>query len=76
MGLLVVSFVAMFALDCAFVRYTRAIVERRSMAASSYAALITLCNSAVVLSFVADPWAVLSTAAGAFCGTYVMGRMK
>lgn len=65
----------MFALDVVFGRYALALTKRRATAAASWGALCVVFQGGVILSYVHDPWALLSAAAGAFCGTFVVTRV-
>jgi hypothetical protein len=68
-GLIV--FVAMFAVDVAFTRYTYAVTTRRPTAASSWAAAIVIFNALITLGYVSSAWMILPAMAGGFAGTWV-----
>lgn len=65
------AFCIMFVLDVVFALYTGAVVNHAAVAASLWAAMIQLCNGALVLSFVKEGKTILSAMAGAFAGTLV-----
>ena len=69
-----IAFVAMFAIDYAYARYILRTGERRPVPAGAWAAVIAGLNAVMTLSFVADPWAGIAAAAGAFLGTVVSIR--
>jgi hypothetical protein len=68
---MVIAFTCTAVLDWAWAKYTHALVERRAIIAASWATMIYLLGGAVVLLYVATPWALLSAAAGGFAGTYL-----
>lgn len=68
------AFFGMVALDFIWARYTIALTEYRSLAASMWASGIALCNGVVVLSFVHQPTMLIPVCAGAFVGTYLANR--
>ena len=68
------AFVGMFALDFVCERYTRAVTERRTIAAATTAALMIVFSGTTVLSYVGRPLMLIPAAAGAFCGTYVANK--
>jgi hypothetical protein len=65
------TFVAMFALDYVFARYTAEVTNRAPALAGLWAVLIVFSNSIVVTNYVANFWMVLPAGAGAFLGTWL-----
>jgi lipid-A-disaccharide synthase-like uncharacterized protein len=63
-------FVAMFAMDFVWARYTHAIAEHRAMPASFWAVAILGFSGYVTTSYVKDPWMLIPAGVGAFMGTW------
>lgn len=63
-------FGAMVLLDVVFALYIIETAAKNSFAASAWAALIQVCNAAVVVSYAKDWRTVWPATAGAFVGTY------
>jgi hypothetical protein len=70
----VLVFLAMFALDFIWARYTAAMVDKRPHLASVYAVGIVATNGVVVVSYTSDPWMLLPAALGAYAGTWAAVR--
>lgn len=66
-----IAFVGMLVLDFVWARYTLYVTQKRPVASSVTAAVITALNGSVVLSFVHDPWTLVPAVMGAFVGTYL-----
>jgi hypothetical protein len=66
-----IVFVALFALDLVWARYTSAITDRRRMLAGVYASAIIALSGYAAINYVNDPWMLLPAMAGAFFGTIV-----
>ncbi|WP_448043806.1 hypothetical protein [Bradyrhizobium liaoningense] len=69
------TFVAVFALDVVWARYTIALTEDRPMRAGTNAAMVIALSGFATINYVNDPWMLLPAAGGAFAGT-IVGMMK
>lgn len=65
----VLAFLAMTALDLAWVGYNRATAQGRRGTASSWAVILAALSGLNALAIVSEPLALFATAAGAFVGT-------
>ena len=65
----IIVFAAMAVLDFVFAEYTKATADRKSLAASKWAALIIPLNVVVVSGYVTVWWMLVPAAAGAWLGT-------
>lgn len=64
-------FLVTFALDVVWARYTVALVARRIVSASLYAAGITALSGVCAISYVHEPWLLVPAVLGAAAGTAV-----
>ena len=62
-------FIAVFALDFVWARYTLAMTGKRRWAAGSYGALIIVLAGVAQIGYTSDPWLLVPAALGAFAGT-------
>lgn len=69
MGTAALIFAVTFALDVVWARYTVALVARRVVFASGYAAGITALSGICAISYVENHWMLLPAVAGAAAGT-------
>jgi hypothetical protein len=65
-----VVFVAVFALDFVWARYTRACATGTKLSAANYAAGIILLSGAAQIGYTNDYWLLLPAIVGAFGGTW------
>lgn len=63
-------FLALFALDFVWAKYTHALAAHQAIPASAYASGIILLNGVAVIGYTSDPWLLLPAILGAFAGTY------
>lgn len=66
-----IVFIAMFALDFVWARYTFAMTQKRAGAAATYSAVIIGLGGASTINYVSDHWMLIPAAAGAFAGTWL-----
>ena len=66
-----VVFVAMFALDFVWARYTYAMTDKRAVAAGVYAVGILLFAGTAQIGYTADLWLLFPAGLGAFAGTFL-----
>ena len=70
------AFGSMMMLDLIWVKYTHALMQYRAGAAGIWAAGIAVCMAIVTITYVSNPWMIIPTAAGAFCGTYIATKWE
>jgi hypothetical protein len=68
------AFAVMAALDYAWVRYTRIVVEGRATQAATWAASLQVLTCVNTILYTGDPWTIPGVIAGAFVGTYMGAR--
>lgn len=68
-------FFATMATDILFALYVRRTAQGSALSAAIYGTTILLFAAYVTISYVANPWMVLPSAAGGFIGTYAVVRM-
>lgn len=66
-----IVFLALFALDFVWAKYTYAMTNRWPWISSGYASAIILLNGVATISFVKDPILVIPAMLGAFAGTFL-----
>lgn len=66
-----VSFFALFFVDIGYVLYMQNVQKRKKIVASTYATLIFILNSVVIINFTEDKFLLIPAIIGAFVGTYV-----
>lgn len=62
-------FVALFALDFVWARYTNAMTEKRATIAGNYAAAIIVLSGFGITQYASEPILLIPAAAGAWLGT-------
>ena len=67
-------FAAAFVTDIVWARYTLEVGAHRAVHAGLWAAGIVVCTLISVEAYIASPWYVVPTAAGAALGTYATVR--
>jgi uncharacterized membrane protein YfcA len=65
-----VSFFALFFVDIGYVLYMQNVQKRKKIVASTYATLIFILNSVVIINFTEDKFLLIPAIIGAFAGTY------
>ena len=73
---IIMSFGSMMLLDVIWVLYTRAMMQHKAFVAGIWAAGITACLAVVTINYVDNPWMVIPTIAGSFCGTYIATKWE
>lgn len=68
-------FLALFALDFVWARYTFALSSRQSWRAASYASVIIFLSGGAAVGYVNDPVLLIPAMIGAFAGTFVAVRV-
>ena len=66
-----VSFFALFFVDIGYVLYMQNVQKRKKIVASTFATLIFILNSVVIINFTEDRILLIPAIIGAFVGTYV-----
>jgi uncharacterized membrane protein YfcA len=66
-----VSFFALFFVDIGYVLYMQNVQKRKKIVASTFATLIFILNSVVIINFTQDKFLLIPAIIGAFVGTYV-----
>lgn len=66
-----VSFFGLFFVDIGYVLYMQNVQKRKKVVASTYATLIFLLNSVVIINFTEEKILLIPAVIGAFSGTYV-----
>ena len=66
-----VSFFALFFVDIGYVLYMQNVQKRKKIVASTFATLIFILNSVVIINFTEDKFLLIPAIIGAFVGTYV-----
>lgn len=66
-----VSFFALFFVDIGYVLYMQNVQKRKKIVASTFATLIFILNSVVIINFTQDKFLLIPAILGAFIGTYV-----
>lgn len=74
-GTWVAVFLALFALDFVWAKYTFALSSRRHWQAASYASVIIFLSGGAAVGYVSNPWLLAPAMAGAFAGTFVAVRV-
>ena len=65
-----VSFFALFFVDIGYVLYMQNVQKRKKIVASTYATLIFILNSVVIINFTENKTLLIPAIIGAFVGTY------
>lgn len=68
------AFGAVAALDFVWAKYTYAMTARQPWLAGTYAGAIFALGGVAAISYVANPWMLIPSVAGAFVGTWVAVR--
>jgi hypothetical protein len=63
-------FLALFALDFVWAKYTIAMTERAAIKASGFAGVVILLSGAAQIGYTANPWLLIPAFVGAFAGTW------
>lgn len=63
-------FVALFALDFVWAKYTFAMQARDALTSSGFAAVLILLSGIAAVGYTRHPWLLLPAMAGAFGGTW------
>lgn len=71
-----IAFLAYFILDIIWARYTLSVTNHQPWKAGMYAVLINGFAGLATVIYVADPYALIATAFGAFFGTFLAVRHK
>jgi len=66
-----VSFFALFFVDIGYVLYMQNVQKRKKIVASTFATLIFILNSVVIINFTENKTLLIPAIIGAFVGTYV-----
>ena len=66
-----VSFFGLFFVDIGYVLYMQNVQKRKKIVASTFATLIFILNSVVIINFTEDRILLIPAIIGAFAGTYV-----
>lgn len=67
-------FVALFALDFVWAKYTHALTAKRPVASGALASVLIVLSGAAAVGYTSDPWLLIPAALGAFAGTWCAVR--
>lgn len=64
------AFFAMFFTDMCYTYYFKAVQHEKAVLAGSWAAILYILTSIVVIGYINNPWLLVPSVLGAFFGTY------
>jgi len=67
----IIVFVAYVLLDIIWAEYTKAIASKKRLTASSWAAIIPIMSTILLVAFISNMWLLSAAAFGAFVGTWI-----
>lgn len=67
----IIAFLAMLVMDYCYAKYTKTAAHSHKLQASTWATLLIVCNSVVMISVVNNIYTLPAVMAGAFVGTWI-----